>query len=35
MLFLKAAHILRQAQDDIARGQSEPVEDIGLAITIF
>ena len=29
---IKSSHIFRQAQYD-ARGQSEPVEDIALAIT--
>ncbi len=33
MIILKPPHIFRQAQYDIAPGQSEPVEDIALAIT--
>ena len=33
MIIFKPSHIFRQAQYDFARGQSEPVEDIALAIT--
>ena len=32
MTILKPSHIFRQAQYDIARGQSEPVEDNALAL---
>ena len=35
MLFLKAAHIFRQAQYDFARSQSEPVEDCAVDINVF
>jgi len=33
MISLKPSHIFRQAQYDIARGQSELVEDLALVIT--
>jgi hypothetical protein len=33
MTIHKPSHIFRQAQYDIARGQSEPVEDIAFALT--
>ena len=32
MIIFKSSHIFRQAQYDIARSQSEPVEDIACAI---
>jgi len=35
MTILKPSHIFRQAQYDIARDQSEPVEDCAQAKTIF